>query len=162
MIDAWAEVEQIAVPLSGGGLLSGVALAAKTLKPSIRIVGITMERGAAMHRSLEAGKPVMITEEATLADSLGGGIGLDNAHTFQMVRDLVDKTILVTEAEIADAIHHAYWQERELIEGSGSVGIAAIKAGKLQRGLKTMLLISGKNIAPDLHFKIINGEAPDA
>ena len=78
------ELETILVPLSGGGLISGIAIAAKTIKPSIRIVGISMERGAAMAESLLAGKPVEVEEVASLADSLGGGIGLNNRYTFSM------------------------------------------------------------------------------
>src|SRR6185312_6543471 len=88
------------VPLSGGGLISGVALAAKTLNPEVRVVGVSMERGAAMQASLAAGRPVEVEEVPTLADSLGGGIGLGNRHTFAMVRDLVDEVVLVSEAEI--------------------------------------------------------------
>ncbi len=70
-----AEIDTFLVPLSGGGLIGGIALAAKSLKPSIRIIGISMERGAAMQASLAAGKPVEVEEVSSLADSLGGGIG---------------------------------------------------------------------------------------
>ena len=67
-----------------------------------------MERGAAMVASLAAGHPVEVAEERTLADSLGGGIGLDNRHTFAMVRALVDEMVLVSEDEIAAGIRLAY------------------------------------------------------
>jgi threonine dehydratase len=72
------DLTTILVPVSGGGLASGVALAVKAIKPSVRIVGISMERGAAMAASLAAGQPVAVSETASLADNLGGGIGLDN------------------------------------------------------------------------------------
>ncbi|MEM8645268.1 MAG: hydroxyectoine utilization dehydratase EutB, partial [Pseudomonadota bacterium] len=103
------DVTTILVPLSGGGLISGLAAAAKARDANIRIIGVSMERGAAMHECLKAGKPVHVEELKTLADSLGGGIGLDNRYTFAMTRDLVDQTVTVSEAQIAGAIRHAYW-----------------------------------------------------
>ena len=81
-----------------------------------------MARGAAMKASLDAGKPVLVEELPTLADSLGGGIGLDNRLTFAMCRDLLDDVILLSEDEIAAGIRHAYEQEREIIEGGGRGG----------------------------------------
>ena len=141
--------------------ISGLALAAKSMKPSVRIVGVSMERGAAMHECLKAGKPIQVDELPTLADSLGGGIGLDNAYTFEMTRDLVDETLTVSEADIAGAIRHAYWQERQIIEGSGSVGIAAIMSGRVKPDGLTVCLISGANIDLELHHRIISGENVD-
>ena len=109
-----------------------------------------------MVESLKAGKPVPVDELASLADALGGGIGLDNRYTFPMVRDLVDDTLLVSEAEIAQAIRHAYWEEKQVIEGSGSVGIAAILTGKLLAAGVTTLVLSGCNIDMALHHRIVS------
>ena len=161
IVEQLPEVETILVPLSGGGLISGVALAAKALKPSLRIVGVSMERGAAMYECVKAGKPIMVPELATLADSLGGGIGLDNRYTFALVRELVDDLVLVSEAEIAQAIRHAYWQEKQVIEGSGAVGIAALLGGKITEAGVTAALVSGCNIDMTLHHRIISGEDVD-
>lgn len=149
------------VQVSGGGLISGVAAALKAKKPDIRVIGVSMERGAAMYACQKAGKPIAVTERATLADSLGGGIGLDNRLTFNMVRDLVDDILLVSEAEIAAAVRHAYWQEQQVIEGSGSVGIAALLTGKFIPEGPTVALLSGGNIDMRLHNRIINGEDVD-
>lgn len=154
-------LDTVLVPLSGGGLLSGMAMVLKAANPAIRVIGVSMERGAAMYECQKAGKPVLVPELATLADSLGGGIGLDNAYTFAMTRDLADDLVLVSEAEIAAAIRHAYWQERQVIEGSGSVGIAALLAGKIENPGNCVALISGQNIAMDLHNRLINGEDVD-
>jgi len=151
----------VLVPLSGGGLISGVAAALKASRPDVRVVGISMERGAAMHACLKAGKPVLVEELPTLADSLGGGIGLDNRLTFAMTRDLVADVILVTEAEIAAAIRHAYWQERQIIEGSGSVGIAALLARKIESPGPVVAILSGGNIDMNQHHRIISGENVD-
>ncbi len=151
----------ILVPLSGGGLISGVAAAIKDRQPQARIIGISMERGAAMHQCLKAGKPIHVEEVATLADSLGGGIGLNNRLTFAMIRDLVDETILVSELEIAAAIRHVYWQERQIVEGSGSVGVAALLAGKINSDGPFVVVVSGGNIDMKQHHRIISGEDID-
>lgn len=87
--------------LSGGGLLAGIGVAMKAVNPDILIYGVTMENGAAMMASLDAGKPVQVPEAESYADSLGGGIGLDNAYTFEMIGRLMDKGFLVDEKHIA-------------------------------------------------------------
>lgn len=149
------------VQLSGGGLIAGVAAALKARVPGVRVIGLSMERGAAMHASLHAGQPVEVEELPTLADSLGGGIGLANRYTYPMVRDLVDDVILLTEAEIAAGIRHCYWQERQVVEGSGAVGAAAILSGKVVPDGPTMVLLSGGNINMGLHHRIVSGEDVD-
>ncbi|WP_219821784.1 hydroxyectoine utilization dehydratase EutB [Sneathiella aquimaris] len=158
IVEQLPEVQTVLVPVSGGGLISGTALALKTINPDIRIIGVSMEKGAAMFESQKAGKPVQVPETPTLADSLGGGIGLANEYTFQMVKDLVDELIVVNEAEIAQAIHHAYWEEKLVIEGAGSVGIAALLSGKVSSPGHCVLVISGSNIDMKLHKRIIDGE----
>ena len=161
IMDAWPEVDLVVVPLSGGGLIGGVAIAGKSGNPSPTVVGVTMDRGAAMYESVRAGKPVPVEEFASLADSLGGGIGLNNQYTFDLVRELVDDMILVSEKEIADAIRHAYWQEKQVIEGGASVGLAAVLAGKIEPMASTCVVLSGCNIDMPLHHRIIGGENPE-
>jgi threonine dehydratase len=152
------EVETVIVPLSGGGLIAGAACAIKSANSQIRTVGVTMERGCAMYRSQRAGRPVQVEELPTLADALGGGIGLDNRHTFAMVRDLVDDLVLVSEEQIADAIRHAYFEEKQVIEGSGAVGIAAVRAGLIAQPGVTAVVVSGCNIDMAVHARLIRGE----
>jgi threonine dehydratase len=154
-------VDTVVVPLSGGGLIAGIARAVKTLDPRIRVVGVSMERGAAMIESQRAGRPLKVRELPTLADSLGGGIGLDNRFTFAMVRELVDELLTVSETEIAAGIRHAYASEREIIEGAAAVGIAAILARKLAVTGPTVLLLSGRNIDMELHRRVVCGEDVD-
>lgn len=120
------------------------------------MIGVTMENGCAMHASLRAGHPVQVKEVPSLADSLGGGIGLDNRHTFRMVRDLVDETILVSEDEIADAIRHAYHEERLVVEGSAAVGIAALLSRRTACIGSTVVVVSGQNIDMKAHARIVN------
>jgi threonine dehydratase len=152
------EVETVIVPLSGGGLIAGVACALKSANGGIRVIGVTMERGCAMYQSHRAGRPVPIEELPSLADALGGGIGLDNRYTFAMVRDFVDDLLLVSEEQIADAIRHAYFAEKQVIEGSGAVGIAALRAGLVDAPGVTAVVISGCNIDMALHARLVRGE----
>ncbi|MFD1981562.1 hydroxyectoine utilization dehydratase EutB [Mesorhizobium newzealandense] len=159
MIEQVPDAALVLVPLSGGGLAAGVAAAVKGLSPMAKIIGVSMARGAAMKASLDAGRPVPVEELPTLADSLGGGIGLDNRLTFAMCRDLLDDIILLGEDEIAVGIRHAYAREREIVEGAGAVGIAALLAGKVKVSGPVVLLLSGRNIDMALHRKIICGEA---
>jgi threonine dehydratase len=161
MAEDLPEVGTVLIPLSGGGLLAGVAGAMKVLRPGLRVIGVSMERGAAMAASLKAGRPVPVDELPTLADSLGGGVGLDNRYTLAMVRDLADEVVLVSEAEIARGIRHCYMQERQIVEGAAAVGVAALLAGKVEVRGPTMVLLSGGNIDMTLHARIIAGETPD-
>ena len=140
-----ADIDTILVPLSGGGLIGGIALAAKSLKPSIRIIGISMERGA-MQASLAAGKPVEVEEVSSLADSLGGGIGLDNRWTFDLCRKLVDDVVLLSEAEIFAGMRSLLLEDKIVAEGAGAVGVAAILAGKVKLKGPTAIVISGQNV----------------
>ncbi|MGH6944491.1 MAG: hydroxyectoine utilization dehydratase EutB [Geminicoccaceae bacterium] len=155
------EVDTVLVPLSGGGLIGGIALALKSASPAIRVVGVSMERGPAMYESLKAGRPVPVEEEASLADSLGGGIGRDNRYTFALVRDLVDEVVLVGEDAIAAAMAHAYWQEQLVLEGGAAVGIAALLEGKVARlGQRVAILLSGRNVDMQAFSEIVSARRP--
>ncbi len=159
IVEAMPDVATVLVPLSGGGLAAGVAAAVKGRLPGARVIGLTMERGAAMKASLDAGQPVLVEEVASLADSLGGGIGLDNTVTFSMCRALLDDVILLSEAEIAAGMRHAYAREREVIEGAGAVGIAALISGRLGRlDGPVAVILSGRNVDMARHLRVINGE----
>jgi len=149
------QLDTVIVPLSGGGLISGIALALKSMNPSIQVIGVTMERGPAMYQSLRAGKIVEVDEEPTLADALAGGIGFDNAYTFLMVQRYVDDTLLVSEDEIAGAMAFALEKHRLIIEGGGAVGIASILYGKIKElGERVAVVVSGGNVELTTLFKI--------
>ena len=143
------------VPLSGGGLICGVAKALKSLNPNLKVIGVSMDRGAAMYESQKAGKPIFVKEEESLADALTGGIGLDNKYTFDLTRKLVDEIVLVSEEEIARGIHHAYWHESQIVEGAGAVAIASLLSNKSTPKGPSLALICGKNIDIDKHFNLI-------
>ncbi|CAH2897898.1 MAG: Ectoine utilization protein EutB, threonine dehydratase-like [uncultured Paraburkholderia sp.] len=158
IVEALPDVAHIVVPLSGGGLFAGVALAARSANRAIRMSGVTMARGAAMHASLAAGWPVLVEEVDTLADSLGGGIGLENRYTYQLTRDFIDDTLLLDEDSIARGIAHAYRHERLVVEGAAAVGIAALLDGALpdtraRRG-PLVIIVTGANVDINLHRRI--------
>lgn len=156
------DLNTIILPLSGGGLAAGVALAAKSKNPNIRIFGVTMENGAAMHMSIKAGKPVDVKEDPSLADALGGGIGLDNTFTFPLCQNLLDGTFTVSEKEIYHAMQTLYYEDRLIAEGSCVVGIAALLAGKLP-SLKgpVATIITGRNVNMSTFTNVINGSNVD-
>ena len=147
LLDESPEIDTVIVPLSGGGLLSGIGLALKQAKPDIYVVGVTMERGPAMVESLKAGKVVEVLEEPTLADALVGGIGSNNQYTFSLVQKLVDTTVLVSEKEIAQAMVYALREMNLIMEGGGAVGLAALLHEKIPGlGKNIVVVISGGNV----------------
>lgn len=152
------ELETILVPLSGGGLAAGVALAAKSINPGIRVVGISMDRGAAMYESIRAGEPVEVEEVASLADSLGGGIGMQNRLSFPMCRDLLDDVVLVSEDEIYHAMQVLYYEDRIVAEGACVVGLAAVLSGKVSLSGPTATIVTGRNLDMDMFTRIITGQ----
>ena len=111
-----------------------------------------------MHASIQAGHPVEVEEVASLADSLGGGIGMNNALSYPMCRDLLDDIVLVSEEEIRDALQVLYFEDRIIAEGACVVGIAALLAGKIapQPG-PIGTIITGRNSDMELFSKVIMG-----
>jgi len=162
LVEDWPAVDTVLVPLSGGGLIAGVAAAVKAARPRARIVGISMTRGAAMHESLRAGRPIAVEEAPSLADSLGGGIGRDNRITFAMCRALVDETILLSEREIADGMRWLYRTHQLAVEGGGAVGVAALLHDRVsKRGGHVGVIVTGRNVDMDLFTRIALGEDVD-
>lgn len=161
LLEDLPEIDTVLVPLSGGGLLSGIAFALKNTNPSIRTVGVTMERGPVMIESIQAGRIVEIHEEPTLADALAGGLGPTNRYTFEMIQEYVDDTILVSESEIAKAMTFAFEEHRVVVEGGGAVGIAALLTGKArQMGNNVAVVISGGNVDLPLLQEVLQGGTP--
>jgi threonine dehydratase len=153
------DLRTLLVPLSGGGLAAGVALAAKAINPTIQVVGISMNRGAAMIESVLARKPVEVEEVASLADSLGGGIGLENRLTFDLCRDHLDEFVLVTEEEIYRAMQVLFFEDSHIAEGGSVVGIAALIAGKL-KNLEgpVATILSGRNVDMNQVINVMTGQ----
>jgi len=150
------DVDVVIVPLSGGGLLAGIALAVKSLKPDVEVVGVSIEQSPAMLRSLEAGKPVQVEEKDTLADSLLGGIGQENYYTLPLIQQYVDTHVTVTEDEVANGMRCAFYQHGLVIEGAAAVPLSAVLAGKIDiRGKQTVSVISGCNVDYQQYLRVV-------
>ncbi|WP_207645794.1 hydroxyectoine utilization dehydratase EutB [Geosporobacter ferrireducens] len=142
-----SDIDTVIIPLSGGGLLSGVAMALKSKNPSIRVVGVSMEKGAVMYHSLKAGKPVVMEEGDTLADSLLGGIGVNNQYTFSMVQKYMDEVILIPEENIARAMAYILENHRMIVEGAAAIGVGALLGEKIKNpGKKVAAVVTGNNV----------------
>jgi threonine dehydratase len=158
LLEQVGDLDCLLVPLSGGGLAAGVALAAKALRPGLRVIGVSMERGAAMAAALAAGRPVPVTEVASLADSLGGGIGAANRLTFALCRDLLDDVVLVREEEIYRGMQALYWEDRLVTEGAAAVGPAALLAGKVAPRGPVACIVSGRNVDMGQFTRVVTGQ----
>jgi len=141
--------DTVVVPMSGGGLIAGIAAAVKGIDASVRVIGVSQDRGPAMYLSIRAGHLVDVIEEDTLADALAGGLGPENHHSFEMCRDLVDESLLVTEDQIASAMAALYREDCLVVEGGGAVGVAAILAGKIEPTPGMVVVVSGGNVGEE-------------
>lgn len=147
LLEDLPEIDTAVVPLSGGGLISGIALALKSANPAIRVIGVSMDRAPVMYHSLRADAPIQMEEEETIADALVGGIGMANKHTFRMVQQYVDETVLVSEEEIVAGMAFALEEHHQVIEGGAAVGIAALLHQRVnQVGRHVAVVVSGGNV----------------
>jgi threonine dehydratase len=149
LLDQVPELAAVLAAVSGGGLIGGVGAALKGRRPEVAVIGASARNAAAMVASLQAGRPVDVPHLDTLAEVLGGGIGLDNRWSLNAVRAHVDEHVLVSEAEIAAAMVFMLSVHRLVAEGGGAVGVAAALAGRLRRlDGPLAIVVSGGNADP--------------
>ena len=150
------DTDMLMIQLSGGGLLAGMAMVAKSINPGIHVVGLSIEQSPAMFESLKTGRPVQVEEKDSLADSLLGGIGFDNRHTLPMVEKFADEHLLISEDEIKDGMFYIFDQHRLIAEGGAAVGIGALLNQKISvKGKKLVALLSGSTINSEEYIRII-------
>lgn len=152
LLDQLAGLEEVVVPLSGGGLVAGVGLAVR--ERGVRVVAVSAERASVMHRSLLEGRPVQMAEEKTIASALSGGIGMENRYSFEIVREVVDEHVVVSEDAVRTAVARAFRERRLVVEGGGAVGLAALWSGHEPRG-RAAVVVSGGNLAPALLTELV-------
>jgi len=144
------DIEVLVVPVSGGGLMSGIATAARAIRPNVEIIGVTTRYDAAIYESIRAGRITMVGERPSIADALPGPIPLDNRYTFRICRDLVDEIVPVADEAIAHAMRYAIDYEKVVLEGGGAIGIASLlDTSSKWRGRKVAVVCSGNNVSKE-------------
>jgi len=146
MLEAQPDLDAIVVPVGGGGLISGMGVAAKAIKPDIKLIAVSAEGAPAMRSSYEARKPIDTISVRTIADGIA--VRDTSEITLAYILKLVDRFEGVCEDEIASAILFLLERQKLLVEGAGAVGVAALLHGKidLPKGSKVGIVLSGGNI----------------
>jgi len=153
-------IDTMLVQLSGGGLMSGVAVAAKSINPNIKLVGVTIEHGAGMYEAIKAGKIVAVDEKASVADALQGGLPFDNKYTFEICRDNTDSIVRVPEEQIEKAMSYGFRKERLVLEGSGAATIAPLLFNDVSDyGENIAVILSGDNVDVKQLLSIVSKHA---
>jgi threonine dehydratase len=149
------ECDAVLVPIGGAGLIAGVALAMKTLKPRVQIIGVQAERAASFDAALRHGAPIPISLSPTLADGLA--VPRVGGNAFALARPLVDKTVTVSEHLVALAVLRLIELEKTVVEGAGATPLAALLSGRLPelRGKRVVLPLCGGNIDTNMLGRII-------
>ncbi|HEX8679980.1 MAG TPA: threonine ammonia-lyase [Chthoniobacterales bacterium] len=155
IVEQVPDLDAVIVPAGGGGLLAGVALAVKTLRPNAKIIAVEAENVASFKAAMEAGQPVTIPTRPTLADGLA--IPQVGANAFEVAKSLVDRCLLVTEEQIAVSILRIVELEKGVVEGSAATPLAACLSGQVPElaGKKVVLLLCGGNIDPNVLSRVI-------
>ena len=145
ILEQLPEVEQVIVPIGGGGLISGIALAIKSLKPACRVIGVQAAGAASMFVSLREGHPAQLEKVSTIADGIA--VKKPGELTFALCQTYVDEIVTVEEDEIASAILALMEGQKTLAEGAGAASVAAALFGRVDTaGKKTVCLVSGGNV----------------
>jgi threonine dehydratase len=148
------DLEAVIVPVGGGGLIAGIALALKTLKPKIRVIGVQAEAVPSMQAALENGKPVQVPPATTIADGIA--VRAVGATPLELVRRYVDEIVTVSEGEIANAVLLLLEIEKTVAEGAAATALAAVINKKVSLSKKNVgLIVSGGNIDMNLISRII-------
>lgn len=145
ILEQLPDVDQVVVPIGGGGLIAGIACAIKSLKPSCKVIGVQAAGAASMYTSRREGHPVTLPSVSTIADGIA--VKRPGDLTFEMVQKYVDEIVTVKEDEIATAILALMEDQKTVAEGAGATTIAAVMFGKVNAtDKKTVCVVSGGNI----------------
>jgi threonine dehydratase len=149
------ELDAVLVPVGGGGLIAGVALAIKNSKPGVQVIGVEPSQMASFSAALAAGRPLKIEVKATLADGLA--IAKVGENAFEIAHTLVNKSLVVNEHDIALGVLRLIELEKAVVEGAGATPLAACLAGLLPEltGKRVVLLLTGGNIDTTVLGRII-------
>ena len=149
LLDDVPDLGTVVVPIGGGGLISGVAIALRHFRPDVRIVGVEPEGAPTLTRALAAGGPVSLEQISTIADGLSAPFA--GALTYEITRDLVDDVVLVSDAEIRDAMRALALRAKVVAEPAAAAGLAALLAGRVAPAPgPVVVVVSGGNVAADV------------
>jgi threonine dehydratase len=151
------QLQTIVVPAGGGGLISGVGLAAHGLNREVRIVGVQSEASPALHEAFAAGRLVTVDVQESLADGLAGNVEAGSI-TMGLMQAHVTEVLLVSETAIADAMRWLLHNEHVLVEGSAAVGVAALLGRKLRPVGPLVVILTGRNVAASVISKVLLAE----
>jgi len=156
ILQDWPEVDEVVVPVGGGGLIAGIACYLKEKNPSVRITGIEPENSAYLKRSLELGRQDNdFPEKPTIAEAVAGGLE-EGSMTFDLIQKYVDRILTVTEEAIIQAIIILFRLHRQQIEGAGALSLAGIRSyPELFSGKKLVAVVSGGNIEDEVWEKLV-------
>lgn len=154
IVNEFTDADAVIVPIGGGGLISGVAYAIKSLKPSIKVYGVQAQGAPSMYNSINSGKIECLDSVSTIADGIA--VKQPGENTFELIKNYVDDIALVTEDEISSAILALIEKQKMIAEGAGAVSVAAAMFGKLPiDGKKVVSLVSGGNIDVSILSRVI-------
>lgn len=148
------EVETVVVPVGGGGLLSGIAIAIKALKPNVRLIGVQARASSSLYESFTRKKLILAPSAPTIADGIA--IKKPAQRNFEVLCKYVDEMVQVSEEELSDALYFAIQYKHVIAEGAGVAGLAALLSGKVSATGPTLVVLSGGNIDVKLLDSIIN------
>jgi threonine dehydratase len=147
-------LDAVIIPIGGGGLISGIAIAVKALSPSTRVIGVEAAASCPFTKSLAAGRLVTIEVGPSLADGLTGNLDPDTI-TFDIVRDVVDQVVTVDEPLLRRALAGVVTNEHLVIEGAAAAGPAAILSDQLNLSGKVAVILTGANIDSNLLCSLV-------
>ena len=158
ILDQLPDVEAIVVPIGGGGLIAGLALAVKSLRPEVKIYGVQAQKAPCIYDSLRQGKTVSLEGVSTFADGIA--VKTPGIKTLNLIREYVDAVVTVSEDEIAAAILGLMEKEKLIAEGAGATSVAAVMFDKLpqlddENGKRTVCVVSGGNIDVNILSRVI-------
>jgi threonine dehydratase len=155
IVEQVPDLDAVVIPVGGGGLLAGVALAVKSLRPQTKIIAVEADHVASFSAAMRAGKPTRIAMEPTLADGLA--IPQVGANAFGIAQPLVDRLVTVTEEQIAVSILRIVELEKGVVEGAAATPLAACLSGQLGElaGKRVVLLLCGGNIDPNVLSRVV-------
>lgn len=155
LLDQLPDIEAVIVPIGGGGLISGIAYALKSLEPSVKVYGVQAEGAASMQRSIARGYRECLSTVSTVADGIA--VKEPGEHTFDLCSKYVDDIVTVTEDEICAAILALMEQQKLIAEGAGAVAVAAAMFNKVPiAGKKVACIVSGGNIDVTILNRVIS------